>query len=73
VEACTFVDNARIELDGDRSANDLTQKATRVSGVASSVWHWAVAVGGHGGWPEDPSVGARGGSAAAIWVAHVEK
>lgn len=44
----TFVDDARVQLDSDRSANNLAEEAAGVSRVGGSLWCWTFAVCGHG-------------------------
>jgi hypothetical protein len=43
----TLVDNAGVELDCDRSTDDLAQETAGISGVAGGIWCWALAIGGH--------------------------
>jgi hypothetical protein len=44
----TFVDDTRVQLDGDRSSDNFTQETAGISRVAGGFGCWAFAIGGHG-------------------------
>lgn len=44
----TFVDDTRVQLDGDGSSDNFTEEAARISRVTGGFGCWAFTVGGHG-------------------------